>query len=47
MEMAILTSLLRASVAVLRSTGSIARRVSMRGSDDGGKSLNVSLMHLL
>lgn len=42
-----LTSLLKASVAVLRSAGSIARRVSIRGSEDGGKSLNVSFMHLL
>lgn len=42
-----LTSLLRAAVAVWRSAGSNARRVSMRGSDDSGKSLNVSLMHLL
>lgn len=42
-----LTSLLRVAVAVWRSAGSNARRVSMRGSDDSGKSLNVSLMHLL
>lgn len=43
----ILTSLLNAAVAVRRSAGSIARRVSMRGNDEGGKSLNVSRMHLL
>ena len=42
-----LTSLLNAAVAVRRSAGSIASRVSISGSDDGGKSLNVSFMHLL
>ena len=42
-----LTSLLKASEAVSRSTGSIARSVSMRGRAEGGKSLNVSLMRLL
>jgi hypothetical protein len=42
-----LTSLLNAAVAVRRSAGSIARRVSIRGSDDGGKSLKVSAMHRL
>lgn len=42
-----LTSLLKAAVAVLRSAGSIARRVSINGNDDGGKSLNVSFMHRL
>lgn len=42
-----LTSLCNASVAVPRSAGSMARRVPIRGSDEGGKSLKVSLMHLL
>jgi len=42
-----LTSLLRAAVAVWRSAGSIARRVSINGNDDGGKSLNVSAMQRL
>lgn len=42
-----LTSLFNAAVAVRRSAGSIARRVSIRGNADGGKFLNVSLMHLL
>jgi len=41
------TSLLKASEAVSRSTGSIARSLSIRGRADGGKPLNVSLMHLL
>lgn len=34
-------------MAVLRSAGSIPRRESIRGSEDGGKSLNVSLMDRL
>lgn len=42
-----LTSLCNAAVAVRRSAGSIARSVSISGRDDGGKSLNVSAMHLL
>lgn len=42
-----LTSLLKAAEAVWRSAGSIARRVSTKGNDDGGKSLNVSCMHRL
>lgn len=43
----ILTSLFNASVAVLRSAGSMASRVSISGSEEGGKSLNVSAIHLL
>lgn len=42
-----LTSLCNAAVAVWRSAGSIARRVSISGRDDAGKFLNVSSMHLL
>ena len=42
-----LTSLCNAEVAVSRSDGSIARRVSISGKDDGGKSLNTSDMHRL
>ena len=42
-----LTSLFRASVAVLRSAGSMASRASIKDNADGGKSLNVSLIHLL
>lgn len=42
-----LTSLFKAAVAVCRSAGSIARRVSISGNDDGGKFLNVSVMHRL
>lgn len=42
-----LTSLLKAAVAVWRSAGSIERRVSIKGNDDGGKSLNVSFMQRL
>lgn len=42
-----LTSLANAAVGVRRSAGSIARRVSISDSDDGGKSLNVSSMHRL
>lgn len=42
-----LTSLFRASVAVLRSAGSIARRLSIKDNAEGGKSLKVSLIHLL
>jgi len=34
-------------VAVKRSSGSIERRVSISGRDDGGKSLNVSAILLL
>lgn len=37
-----LTPLFRADVEVPRSSGSIERRVSIRGSADGGKSLKVS-----
>lgn len=46
-QIELLTSLLKAAVAVWRSAGSIARRVSINGSDEDGKSLNVSAMHLL
>lgn len=42
-----LTSLLKAAVAVWRSAGSIERRVSIKGNDGGGKSLNVSFMQRL
>ena len=42
-----LTSLFNAAVAVKRSAGSIARRVSINGNDDGGKSLNVSFIQRL
>lgn len=41
------TSLLRASEALFRSTGSIARSVSTRGRAEGGNSLKSSLMLLL
>lgn len=41
------TSLSRASVAVRLSAGSIARRVSIRTSAEGGKSLNVSAIQRL
>ena len=47
MEVKKLTSLFKASVAVLRSAGSMARRVSIRDNADGGKSLKTSLMHRL
>ena len=42
-----LTSQFSAAVEVKRSAGSIARRVSTNGNDDGGKSLNVSFMQRL
>ena len=42
LEERILTSLCRAVVAVPRPSGSIERRDSIRGSEGGGKSWNVS-----
>lgn len=37
-----LTSLFKAAVAVPRPSGSIERRESIKGREEGGKSLNVS-----
>ena len=42
-----LTALFKASVAVFLSAGSIARRVSIKDKAEDGKSLKVSLIHLL
>lgn len=42
-----LTSVFSAAEAVPRSSGSIARRVSIKGREDGRKSLNVSEMQRL
>ena len=42
-----LTSLFRAAVAVTRSSGSIERRVSIKGREEAGKSLKVSAIHRL
>ena len=43
----ILTSLCSAAVALPRPSGSIERRDSIRGSEEGGKSLNVSAIQRL
>lgn len=46
-RLSILTSLFKAAVAVPRLSGSIERRVSIRGRDEDGKSLKVSaIQHL-
>jgi hypothetical protein len=42
-----LTSLFKASAALPRSAGSIARRVSSKANDELGNSLKVSIMHRL
>jgi len=42
-----LTSLIRADEVVPRSSGSIARRVPIKGNEEGGKTANASEMRLL
>lgn len=42
-----LTSLFKAALAEARSPGSIAKRVSIKGREEGGKSLKVSVVQRL